>query len=119
VSVNKYLEAKKQKISVGMRFKMRFEGDEAPERRYGLDLLSFKHVIYAGRKINISVSDYRFSGTIIGTGSLPAMSKSLWADSDWRSLKVMTIFFFVKLVVCYLQIVESDSLYLFSLSSKC
>jgi len=62
VSVNKYLEAKKQKISVGMRFKMRFEGDEAPERR--------------------------FSGTIIGIGSLPAMSKSLWADSDWRSLKV-------------------------------
>ncbi|ONM17202.1 Auxin response factor 6 [Zea mays] len=62
VSVNKYLEAKKQKISVGMRFKMRFEGDDAPERR--------------------------FSGTIIGIGSLPAMSKSLWADSDWRSLKV-------------------------------
>jgi auxin response factor len=62
VSVNKYLEAKKQKISVGMRFKMRFEGDEAPERR--------------------------FSGTIIDIGSLPAMSKSLWADSDWRSLKV-------------------------------
>ncbi|TVT98230.1 hypothetical protein EJB05_56449 [Eragrostis curvula] len=62
VSVNKYLEAKKQKISVGMRFKMRFEGDEAPERR--------------------------FSGTIIDVGSLPAMSKSLWANSDWRSLKV-------------------------------
>ncbi|XP_062184117.1 auxin response factor 9-like [Phragmites australis] len=62
VSVNKYLEAKKQKVSVGMRFKMRFEGDEAPERR--------------------------FSGTIIDIESLPAMSKSLWADSDWRSLKV-------------------------------
>nr|CAB3487126.1 unnamed protein product [Digitaria exilis] len=62
VSVNKYLEAKKQKISVGMRFKMRFEGDEAPERR--------------------------FSGTIVDIGSLPSMSKSLWADSDWRSLKV-------------------------------
>uniref|UniRef100_A0A0A9DP21 Auxin-responsive protein n=1 Tax=Arundo donax TaxID=35708 RepID=A0A0A9DP21_ARUDO len=45
-----------------MRFKMRFEGDDAPERR--------------------------FSGTIIDIGSLPAMSESLWADSDWRSLKV-------------------------------
>ena len=33
VSVNKYLEAKKQKISVGMRFKMRFEGEEAAEQR--------------------------------------------------------------------------------------
>nr|XP_025880766.1 auxin response factor 9 isoform X2 [Oryza sativa Japonica Group] len=62
VSVNKYLEAKKQNLSVGMRFKMRFEGDEAPERR--------------------------FSGTIIGIGSVPAMSKSPWADSDWKSLKV-------------------------------
>lgn len=34
VSVNKYLEARNHKVSVGMRFKMRFEGDEAPERRY-------------------------------------------------------------------------------------
>uniref|UniRef100_A0A0D9VH38 Auxin response factor n=1 Tax=Leersia perrieri TaxID=77586 RepID=A0A0D9VH38_9ORYZ len=59
VSVNKYLEAKNSKISVGMRFKMRFEGDEAPERR--------------------------FSGTIIGVGS---MSTSPWANSDWRSLKI-------------------------------
>jgi auxin response factor len=33
VSVSKYLEAKKQNISVGMRFKMKFEGDEALERR--------------------------------------------------------------------------------------
>ncbi|KAL6899230.1 hypothetical protein ACP4OV_005888 [Aristida adscensionis] len=62
VSVNKYLEAKNHKISVGMRFKMRFEGDESPERR--------------------------FSGTIIGVGSMPTNSTSPWADSDWRSLKV-------------------------------
>ncbi|PKA54558.1 Auxin response factor 1 [Apostasia shenzhenica] len=32
INVNKYLEAKSQSLSVGMRFKMRFEGDEAPER---------------------------------------------------------------------------------------
>ncbi|KAG8064601.1 hypothetical protein GUJ93_ZPchr0004g38307 [Zizania palustris] len=62
VSVNKYLEAKKQNLSVGMRFKMKFEGDEAPERR--------------------------FSGTVIGIGSMPAMSTSPWANSDWKSLKV-------------------------------
>ena len=62
VSVNKYLEAKKQKISVGMRFKMRFEGDEAPERRYSLDLFStswfcfhLNHFIYSGSKIDISL----------------------------------------------------------------
>lgn len=28
VSVNKYLEARNHKLSVGMRFKMRFEGEE-------------------------------------------------------------------------------------------
>ncbi|XP_068651681.1 auxin response factor 1-like isoform X1 [Aristolochia californica] len=59
LSVNKYLEAKNHKLSVGMRFKMRFEGEEAPERR--------------------------FSGTIIGVGD---NTSSRWADSEWRSLKV-------------------------------
>ncbi|XP_028762887.1 auxin response factor 1 [Neltuma alba] len=59
VSVNKYLEAKSHKFSVGMRFKMRFEGDEVPERR--------------------------FSGTIVGVGD---NISPVWADSEWRSLKV-------------------------------
>nr|WGH73267.1 binding protein transporter ARF1A1 [Mangifera indica] len=59
VSVNKYLEARKHKLSVGMRFKMTFEGEEVPERR--------------------------FSGTIVGM----ADNKSpAWPDSEWRSLKV-------------------------------
>ncbi|KAG4125213.1 hypothetical protein ERO13_D10G084000v2 [Gossypium hirsutum] len=59
VSVNKYLEAQSHKLSVGMRFKMRFEGEEVPERR--------------------------FSGTIVG---VEADKSSAWADSEWRSLKV-------------------------------
>ncbi|XP_012455499.1 auxin response factor 1 [Gossypium raimondii] len=59
VSVNKYLEARSHKLSVGMRFKMRFEGEEVPERR--------------------------FSGTIVGVED---NKSSAWADSEWRSLKV-------------------------------
>ncbi|KAH9603111.1 hypothetical protein KSS87_002685 [Heliosperma pusillum] len=59
VSVNKYLEARSHKLSVGMRFKMRFEGDEVPERR--------------------------FSGTIVGGNDA---SSSSWVDSEWKSLKV-------------------------------
>ncbi|XP_022895629.1 auxin response factor 1 [Olea europaea var. sylvestris] len=59
VSVNKYLEARSHKLSVGMRFKMRFEGEEVPERR--------------------------FSGTIVG---LEDNDSSRWPDSEWRSLKV-------------------------------
>ncbi|GMP39571.1 hypothetical protein CsSME_00010352 [Camellia sinensis var. sinensis] len=58
VSVNKYLEARSQKLSVGMRFKMRFEGEEVPERR--------------------------FSGTIVG---VTESTSSRWPDSEWRSLK--------------------------------
>lgn len=35
VGLNKYLEAvNNHKFSVGMRFKMRFEGEDSPERRY-------------------------------------------------------------------------------------
>ncbi|KAG7976861.1 hypothetical protein I3843_05G001600 [Carya illinoinensis] len=59
VSLNKYLEARSHKLSVGMRFRMRFEGEEVPERR--------------------------FSGTIVG---IEDNNSSGWADSEWRSLKV-------------------------------
>ncbi|XP_073145707.1 auxin response factor 1-like isoform X2 [Henckelia pumila] len=59
VCLNKYLEARNHKLSVGMRFKMKFEGEEVPERR--------------------------FSGTIVGVGD---NSSSMWPDSEWRSLKV-------------------------------
>ncbi|XP_059653663.1 auxin response factor 1-like [Cornus florida] len=59
VGVNKYLEARSRKLSVGMRFKMKFEGEEVPERR--------------------------FSGTIVGFGE---NTSSKWPDSEWRSLKV-------------------------------
>ncbi|XP_074573222.1 auxin response factor 7-like [Curcuma longa] len=58
ISLDKYLEAKKHKLAVGMRFKMRFEGDDAPERRV--------------------------SGTIVGVTE----KASQWEDSEWRSLKV-------------------------------
>lgn len=34
IGLNKYLEAVKNGFSVGMRFKMRFEGEDSPERRY-------------------------------------------------------------------------------------
>ncbi|XP_059446026.1 auxin response factor 1 [Corylus avellana] len=59
VSLNKYLEARSHKLSVGKRFRMRFEGEEVPERR--------------------------FSGTIVGVED---NKSSGWADSEWRSLKV-------------------------------
>ncbi|CAJ2663045.1 unnamed protein product [Trifolium pratense] len=59
VGLNKYLEAvNNYRFTVGMRFKMRFEGDDSPERR--------------------------FSGTIVGVGDLSAG----WSNSQWRSLKV-------------------------------
>eukprot|EP01018_Ginkgo_biloba_P011151 Gb_12414 [translate_table: standard] len=60
IPYNKYLEAANSNLSVGMRFKMRFEGEEAPERR--------------------------FTGTIIGIGDVDPVR---WSGSKWRSLKVV------------------------------
>ncbi|CAL1373628.1 unnamed protein product [Linum trigynum] len=58
ISLNKYLEAVDNKFVVGKRFKMRFEGEDSPERR--------------------------FSGTIVGVEDFSVH----WAESKWRSLKV-------------------------------
>nr|QGJ03858.1 ARF18 [Eucommia ulmoides] len=58
VGLNKYLEAVKHGFSVGLRFRMRFEGEESPERS--------------------------FSGTVVGVGDISPE----WSDSKWRSLKV-------------------------------
>ncbi|KAL5180181.1 Auxin response factor 9 [Glycine soja] len=60
IGVNKYLEAMDKKFSVGMRFKMRFEGDDSAE------------------------TDKRFSGTIVGVEDISPH----WVNSKWRSLKV-------------------------------
>ncbi|KAF0924471.1 hypothetical protein E2562_010120 [Oryza meyeriana var. granulata] len=54
-----YEESLKRNHSIGMRFKMTFEGEEAAEQR--------------------------FTGTIVGIGD---SDPSGWADSKWRSLKV-------------------------------
>ncbi|XP_031504219.1 auxin response factor 9 [Nymphaea colorata] len=59
IGVNKYLESINHGFTVGNRFKMVFEGDESPERRY--------------------------TGTIVGFAEPVA---SQWADSKWRTLKV-------------------------------
>ncbi|XP_044501390.1 auxin response factor 18-like isoform X2 [Mangifera indica] len=58
ISVNKYLEAINNRFSVGMHFKMRFEGEDSPERR--------------------------FTGTIISVGD----NSVQWPGSKWLSLKI-------------------------------
>lgn len=58
IGLNKFLQAMHHKFSLGMHFKMRFEGEDSPERR--------------------------FAGTIIGVGDF----SSEWAGSSWRSLKI-------------------------------
>lgn len=42
IGLNRYLEAMNNKFSVGMRFKMRFEGEDSPERRYLVLILFFE-----------------------------------------------------------------------------
>ncbi|KAJ6748326.1 AUXIN RESPONSE FACTOR 2 [Salix purpurea] len=59
VPFDQYMESTKNNYSIGMRFKMRFEGEEAPEQR--------------------------FTGTIVG---IEDADPSRWKDSKWRCLKV-------------------------------
>ncbi|KAL2935730.1 Auxin response factor 2A [Bienertia sinuspersici] len=59
VPYDQYVESLKIQYSIGMRFKMRFEGEEAPEQR--------------------------FTGTIVGIEDADPNS---WEDSKWRCLKV-------------------------------
>ncbi|XP_057970275.1 auxin response factor 2B [Malania oleifera] len=59
VPYEQYMESLKNSYSIGMRFKMRFEGEEAPEQR--------------------------FTGTIVG---IEDADPNRWRDSKWRCLKV-------------------------------
>ncbi|XVF11428.1 hypothetical protein REPUB_Repub08aG0026600 [Reevesia pubescens] len=59
VPFDQYMESVKNNYSIGMRFKMRFEGEEAPEQR--------------------------FTGTIVG---IDDADPQRWQDSKWRCLKV-------------------------------
>ncbi|TYI72352.1 hypothetical protein E1A91_D07G055800v1 [Gossypium mustelinum] len=59
VPFDQYMESMKNNYSIGMRFKMRFEGEEAPEQR--------------------------FTGTIVG---IEDADPKKWHDSKWRCLKV-------------------------------
>ncbi|XP_008776920.2 auxin response factor 2A-like [Phoenix dactylifera] len=59
IPYDQYMESLKNIYSIGMRFKMRFEGEEAPEQR--------------------------FTGTIVGIGDVDSSS---WPGSKWRCLKV-------------------------------
>ncbi|GFZ01394.1 auxin response factor 18 [Actinidia rufa] len=58
VGLNKYLDAVNHEFAADMRFQMRFEGEDSPERR--------------------------FTGNIVGIEGL----SSHWENSKWRSLKV-------------------------------
>lgn len=86
VGLNKYLEAVNNKFSVGMRFKMRFEGEDSPERRY-----PSKQLLWSECHLHCKIGIYycvvilvRFSGTIVGVGDV----SQGWSNSQWRSLKV-------------------------------
>ncbi|XP_047311082.1 auxin response factor 2B-like isoform X2 [Impatiens glandulifera] len=59
IPFNQYMESVKNTYSIGMRFKMRFEGEEAPEQRY--------------------------TGTIVGNEDA---DHNRWPGSKWRCLKV-------------------------------
>ena len=46
IPFDQYMESVKNNYSIGMRFKMRFEGEEAPEQRYGYCMLMLLKLVY-------------------------------------------------------------------------
>ncbi|KAJ0795023.1 putative transcription factor ARF family [Helianthus annuus] len=59
IPYDRYMESMKNNYSIGMRFKMKFEGEEAPEQR--------------------------FTGTVVG---IEESDPKTWPDSKWGCLKV-------------------------------
>ncbi|KAK3223785.1 hypothetical protein Dsin_010810 [Dipteronia sinensis] len=77
VPYEKYKEAEKNNYTVGMRFKMRFEGEESPEQRYG-SLLN--PVLFPWE-----LTKRRYAGTVVG---VEEADSNKWPGSKWRCLKV-------------------------------
>ncbi|KAL8556368.1 hypothetical protein ACS0TY_003977 [Phlomoides rotata] len=74
ISLNKYLEAINHGFGVGMRFKMRFEGEDSPERRGYFEL----------QKVLLISPIYQVFGMIVGVEDISPQ----WDNSKWRTLKV-------------------------------
>lgn len=93
ISVNKYLEAVNNAFSVGMRFKMRFEGEDSPERRWQHNKCFGHWVLPLFNLVcwfQCTICLVRFTGTIVGVGDI----SQEWSKSKWRSLKVEKSFLF-------------------------
>ena len=69
-----------------MRFKMRFEGEDSPERRYVRHIFLVAGFHGCFKMFLNSCGDclIRFTGTIVGVGDISPE----WSGSIWRSLKV-------------------------------
>ena len=81
VSLNKYLEAASNKFSSGLRFRMKFEGHETPERRYLVTLTTADQLHFF--MFAEALGEFfliRFSGTIVEVGDFSTQ----WTDSEWR-----------------------------------
>lgn len=65
MSVNRYHEAMAQQLTVGMRFKMKFEGEEASERRYWIAFMILRPAMTQEVFFLMSLEDcYRISASL-------------------------------------------------------
>lgn len=86
-------------IPVGTRFKMRFDFDDSPERRYSIIQTNTMIIIClldVSRLIDYIVASQRFSGVVTGVGDLDPYR---WPNSKWRCLMVDYYFIFTHLLL--------------------
>lgn len=94
VPYQKYVKSITNPVAIGTRFKMRFEMEDSPERRYCTSLLyriaktNCNEVVFI---ITQSHHSYRCSGVVTGICDLDPYR---WPNSKWRCLMV---WFFLKI----------------------
>jgi len=79
VPVDKYMESVKIKYATGMRFKMRFEADDAPEQRYDFETFPFLNDL----DLNFHLQNERKKLSVVegGWGGINMSFQHLWPGS--------------------------------------
>lgn len=91
IPYGKYAESMRNTYSIGMRFRMRFEGEEASEQRFELiHSLLFDPFLCIVLSLLRQIPWTRFTGTVI---RISDVDPSRWPGSRWRCLKVLSLSF--------------------------
>jgi auxin response factor len=85
IPIHKFLKSLDYSYSVGMRFRMRFESEDAAERRFVHDSVFCIQITLFKRILIMFLLLCRFTGLIIGITDVDPVR---WPGSKWKCLVV-------------------------------